>query len=176
LCLKEAEIANKYDHINTLIVQGNPVVMFDRIFEMIDCDKIIINDFEAAFNTTEYLIKNKGCKNIITTSLIDSLHLGKLRVEGFKVAMAKNNLDTENRIIVAEDSIQLNQKLISVFDKDREIDGVFGVNELAVTQAMHIIRDLGLVKSTIENAGFCNRIQSDFNPSIIIVNQNAEKI
>jgi LacI family transcriptional regulator len=173
---KEAEIANKYDHINTLIGQGTPVVMFDRICEMIDCDKVIINDFEAAFNTTEYLIKNKGCKNIIMTSLIDALHHGKLRAEGFKAAMAKHDLNTENRIIVAEDAIQLNQKLISVFDKDRHIDGVFGVNELAVTQAMHIIRDLGLVKSTIEIAGFCNKIQSDFNPSLIVVNQNAEKI
>lgn len=173
---KEAEIANEYDHINTFIGQGTPVVIFDRICEMIDCDKVVINDFEAAFNATEYLIINKGCKKIIMTSLIDSLHHGKLRSEGFKVAMAKHNLDTENRIIVAEDAIQLNQKLISVFDKDRDIDGVFGVNELAITQAMRIIRDLGLVKSTIEIAGFCNTIQSDFNPSIIVVNQNAEKI
>lgn len=173
---KEAEIANEYDHINALMGQGTPVVMFDRICEMIECDKVIINDFEAAFNTTEYLIKNRGCKNIIMSSIIDSLHHGKLRAEGFKAAMAKHKLTTENRIIVADDAIQLNRKLISVFDKDRDIDGFFGVNDLAVTQAMHIIRDLGFAKTTIEIAGFCNTIQSDFNPSIIVINQNAEKI
>lgn len=173
---KETELNKNYEHINLLMRQGTPVVMFDRICEDIDCDKVIIDDYKTTYETTEYLIKEKGCKNIIMTSLIDNLKHGRLRAFGYNKAIQKHGL--ESHTIVAESVEDLKRKLRATLKEDSTIDGVFGVNEQAVVQAMHIIRDLKAtgVKNDISIAGFCNQKQVEYNPSLIIVNQNAEEI
>lgn len=175
---KETELTNTYDHINVITSRGTPLVLFDRICETIDCDKVIIDDYKAAYETTEYLIKNKGLKNIIMTSLIDHFHHGKLRAEGFKDAMKAHNLPTKNKIIVAETAEDLKSKLVSALEKDSSIDGAFGLNELAVLQTLQITNQLKskTSDSEITIAGFCNQIQANYYPSLIIVNQNAEVI
>ena len=173
---KEAELKKDYNHINSLAGQGTPVVMFDRICEGVNCDKVIIDDYKTSFETTEHLIKEKGCKYIIMTSLIDSLQHGKLRSDGFKEAMAKHKL--KSNIIVADSVEDLKKKIKITLNNDSNIDGVFGINEQAVLQAMHVVRDLKVQnsKKDIAMAGFCNQSQADHNPSLIVVNQNAEKI
>ena len=173
---KESQITNNYKHINALIDQGTPVIMFDRICERLDCDKVIIDDYNVAFETTEYLIKEKGCKHIIMTSLIDNLQHGKLRADGFKDAIKKYKLNSN--IVVAEHVEDLKKKINSIINSDSKIDGVFGINEQAVVQAMHVIRELKNQGSTkdIAIAGFCSQRQMDYNPSLIVVNQNAETI
>jgi LacI family transcriptional regulator len=173
---KEAELNKDYKHINALIDQGTPIVMFDRICEDIDCDKVIIDDYKTTFETTEYLIKEKECRNIVMTSLIDNLNHGKLRAEGFKKAIVKHNIKSE--LVVANTFEDLKKKLRILLETDATIDCVFGVNEQAVVQAMHVIRNLPMTDKNkkIALAGFCNQIQADYNPSLIIVNQNAEKI
>lgn len=175
---KETELKRQYDHINALIGQGTPVVMFDRICEELHCDKVIINDYKSSYETTEYLIQEKQCKHIIMVSLIDNLQHGKLRADGFKNAMRTNHLNCENTSIVANTEEELKVKLSKVLVENKSIDGVFCVNGRAVAQAMHTIRD---IKSKDANrditlAGFCNQMQADYDPSLIVVNQNAEKI
>ena len=175
---KETELTNTYDHINALTDRGTPLVLFDRICDMIDCDKVIIDDYQSAYDTTDHLIKNKGLKNIIMTSLIDNLHHGKLRAEGFKDAMKANNLPTENRIIVADTLEALKIQLVSTLENDTTIDGIFGLNEQAVLQALQVTSPLksNVKDANITIAGFCNHCQANHHPSLIIVEQNAEAI
>lgn len=175
---KESQLSNEYNHINTLIRQGTPVVLFDRICDKIDCDKVIIDDYKVAYNMTKHLIKNKNCKNILMTSLINDLQHGKLRAEGFKDAMKAHHINTDDKIIVADSRENLKQKLYTALDKDKSIDAIFGVNEQAVVQAMHIKRNLNSKNASKELtiAGFCNQCQADYDPSLLIINQNAEEI
>ena len=175
---KETELTNTYDHINALTNRGTPLVLFDRLCEMIKCDKVIIDDYKAAYETTNHLIKNKGLKNIVLTTLIDNFHHGKLRAEGFKDAMKANNLHVKNNIIAADSLEALKSKLISILEKDTSIDGIFGLNEQAVLQTLQVTNQLkskgGHQEITV--AGFCNQCQATQNPSLIIVEQNAEAI
>lgn len=175
---KETELTSTYEHINTLTSRGTPLVLFDRLCDTIDCDKVIIDDFKAAYETTDHLIKNKGLKNIIMTSLIDNFCHGKLRAEGFKAAMRANNLPTENKIIVADTVEALKSNLISILENDKSIDGVFGLNEQAVLQTLQITTRLksNTADHNITIAGFCNQHQVNYHPSLIIVEQNAEAI
>ncbi|WP_051119577.1 LacI family transcriptional regulator [Gillisia sp. CAL575] len=71
---KAAELKNEYTHIESLLKKGTPVVVFDRICEGKECDKVIIDDYETSFKNTELLVKQKNCKNVIMIYLIDSLH------------------------------------------------------------------------------------------------------
>lgn len=179
LCVsKETELTNTYDHINTITKRGTPLVLFDRICDTVECDKVIIDDYKAAYDTTDYLINDKGLKHIVMTSLIDNMCHGKLRAEGFKAAMIANNLQVKNHLIVADTKEELRTKLLKALEENGQIDGVFGLNEQAVLQSIQI---KNRIKSTAPDrdvtvAGFCNQTQAKYYPSLIVVNQNAETI
>lgn len=175
---KETELSNTYDHINTLTKRGTPLVLFDRICDTIDCDKVIIDDFKAAYETTDYLIKNKGLKHIVMTSLIDNMCHGKLRAAGFKAAMEANNVNIQDHFIVADNVEELKRELRIKLEENHQIDGVFGLNEQAVLQSLHVINQLKTpnINRQISIAGFCNPSHAIYHPSLIVVNQNAEAI
>lgn len=170
---KETELSNEYNHINAALYRGMPLVMFDRISEMINCDKVISNDYQAAYNTTTLLIKKEKCKHIILTSLINDLYHGQLRTQGFKDAIKDNSDRVTGEIIIAKNKELLDLKLRKALKENINTDAVFGANEAAVLKALHLRREL---KSAITIAGFCNQRQSEAHPSLLIVDQNAEKI
>ena len=49
---------NNFDHIQNAINNGIPVVLFNRITEQINCNKVVVNDYQAAFDAVEHLIMN----------------------------------------------------------------------------------------------------------------------
>ncbi|SFW37336.1 transcriptional regulator, LacI family [Cellulophaga fucicola] len=170
---KETEITNKYKHIDTLIGQGTPLVLFDRISDLKRCDSVRIDDYKASFEATEYLIVNKDCKKPIMVSLINQLQHGKLRAKGFTDALKKYNISTENSIIDATTIEELISKVKPVL-QENNIDGIFGANDLALAQTMDIERNLNTIK--IAYTGFCNNSKIAWNPALRIINQNAKKM
>jgi len=175
---KEAQLNNEYSHIQRLITNQIPIVLFDRICEMLDCDKVIIDDYKTAFDTTKHLIEDKKFKNIIMVSLIDNLHHGKLRTKGFQDALATEKSNGKAKVLVADTIEDLRQKLVVALRNDKSVDAIFGVNEQAVIQAMHVTRHIKSEKANrkIIVAGFCNERLADYDASLIVVNQNAEEI
>ncbi|MBP6128284.1 LacI family DNA-binding transcriptional regulator, partial [Flavobacterium sp.] len=60
---KETQLKKDFHHLEEVINQGMPVVLFDRVTNDVFCDKVIIDDQLAAYNATEFFITNKY-KNI----------------------------------------------------------------------------------------------------------------
>ncbi len=79
---EEAQKLQDYNHFSAIINDGTPIVMFDRIADEVDCDKVVVDDFDSALNSTQHLI-NLGCKNIALISSVDNLSVGKLRADGY---------------------------------------------------------------------------------------------
>ena len=125
---EEAQKNQDYEHFSAIINDGTPIVMFDRIAEDIDCDKVIVDDFDSALDSTQHLI-NLGCKNIALLSSIDNLSVGKLRAEGYLKALELNKIAINNNIILRTDSEDdLNDKIESLIDEN-PIDGIFALDE-----------------------------------------------
>ena len=59
-----------------------------ELLKELDCDKVIVDDFDSALDSTQRLI-DLGCKNIALLSSIDNLSVGKLRFEGYLKALEK---------------------------------------------------------------------------------------
>lgn len=170
---KETAITNKYQNINTLIAEGTPLVLFDRISNLKKCDSVIIDDYKASFKATEHLIINKKCKKPIMVSLIHQLEHGKLRANGFIDALKKHNIPTKNSIITAATIEELSSKIKLALQKNKA-DGIYGANDLALEQAMTIGNRLQTNK--IAYTGFCNNSKTGWNTALKIINQNAEKM
>jgi len=134
---EEAQKLHKFDHFKTIINEGTPIVMFDRIAEEVNCDKVVVDDLDSAFDATNHLIKT-GCKKIALFSSIDNLSVGKLRAEGFFKALEGKGLNVDDTLVVlAENEEDFDAKVQGFFDKNK-VDAVFALDEHASVTAMKL--------------------------------------
>ena len=55
---------NDFSHIKEFTMKDTPIVMFDRVTDKINCDKVIIDDFDAIYNEVKSL-KELGRKKLV---------------------------------------------------------------------------------------------------------------
>lgn len=171
-----AQKTQQFNHIKQIINEGTPVVMFDRVAEDVDCDKVIVDDFESAVNATTHLIRS-GCKNIALFSSIDNLSVGKLRAKGYFEALEKQGINADDNLIVLTDSeSDFNSKLEKVFQ--RKIDGIFALDEHASVSAMKTGIQKGYkIPEELSIIGFADGVWSRrLTPSLSTVSQHGPEI
>jgi len=92
---EETVLKNNFKHFDEILQNGTPIVMFDRVAESINCDKVITDDFKGASKTVKYLAKS-GSKNIAFISTISNLKVGKKRHQGYLKGLEKAGLPINN--------------------------------------------------------------------------------
>ena len=175
---EEAQKLNEYNHFSEIINEGTPIVMFDRIAEGINCDKVIVDDFDSSYNATKHLV-NLGCKNIALVSSIDNLSVGKLRAEGYLKAMLDSNLPINEKIILRLDSqTGLNEKIAAAFENN-VVDGVFALEESDSVAALKTALKKGFqIPEKLSIIGFADGILASrrLSPSLTTVSQHGIEI
>ena len=174
---EEAQKQQEFSHFKQIINEGTPVVMFDRVVNEVDCDKVIVDDFESAINAVQHLI-DTGCKKIALLSSIDNLSVGKLRAKGYYEALANNKIKTDdNLIILTESPEDFDDKLQVLFDKHK-IDGVFALDEHASVSAMKAGLKKGYkIPEELSLIGFADGVWSKrLTPSLSTVSQHGPEI
>lgn len=175
---EEAQKQNNYDHFKEIINDGTPIVMFDRIAEGIDCDKVIVDDFDSALDSTQRLI-DLGCKNIALLSSVDNLSVGKLRFEGYLKALEKNNIPVNSNLIIRTDSEEdLKVQMEEVFAKNK-IDGIFALEENDSVAALRMGLKKGYkIPEELCIIGFADGILASrrLSPSLTTVSQHGIEI
>lgn len=175
---EEAQKQNNYDHFKEIINDGTPIVMFDRIAEGIECDKVVVDDFDSALNSTQRLI-DLGCKNIALLSSVDNLSVGKLRYEGYLKALEKNNIPVNTNLIVRTDSEEdLKVRMETVFANNK-IDGIFALEENDSVAALKMGLKKGYkIPEELCIIGFADGILASrrLSPSLTTVSQHGIEI
>ena len=175
---EEAQKQNNYDHFKEIINDGTPIVMFDRIAEGIDCDKVIVDDFDSALDSTQRLI-DLGCKNIALLSSVDNLSVGKLRFEGYLKALEKNNIPVNTNLIIRTDSEEdLKVQMEEVF-ANNTIDGIFALEENDSVAALRMGLKKGYkIPEELCIIGFADGILASrrLSPSLTTVSQHGIEI
>ncbi|MDI1257430.1 MAG: LacI family DNA-binding transcriptional regulator [Flavobacterium sp.] len=174
---EEAQKLGEFQHFTDIINDGTPIVMFDRISEQVDCDKVIVDDFDSAVYATEHLIKI-GCKNIALFSSIDNLSVGKLRAKGYFKALEKAGYKVdENLIVLAESEEDFDKKAQAVFN-DNKFDGVFAFDEHTSTMAMKFAIKKGIkIPEELSVIGFADGVWSRrMTPSLSTISQHGPEI
>ena len=69
---------NDFSHLKEFTMKETPIVMFDRVTDKINCDKVIIDDYDAIYNEVKSL-KKLGRKKIAFITTINDLNVGKYR-------------------------------------------------------------------------------------------------
>lgn len=164
-----------YKHINRLIDDEVPIVLYDKISRSVSCSKVIINDHEAAFNATQYLI-DTGCKRIahIRGPLKPQTTID--RFMGYKKALEVNNIPFDKDLIYIrhnfsfEDGYNISSQIIEDHD---DVDGIITFTDLVATGALMRLQELGIkVPEQISIMGFGNWFLSKItSPTLSTVDQ-----
>lgn len=174
---EEAQKLQQYNHFKSIINDGTPIVMFDRIADEINCDKVIVDDLDSAVNATEHLLKT-GCKKIALLSSIDNLSVGKLRAQGFYEAMKKHKVKVDDSLVIlTENSEDFNARIGGFFIKNKP-DGVFALDEHASVTAMKLgIQNGYKIPQELSIIGFADGVWSRrMTPSLSTVSQHGPEI
>ncbi|TVZ56816.1 LacI family transcriptional regulator [Lutibacter sp. Hel_I_33_5] len=134
---KETELKQDFNHLSQTIKEGTPIVMFDRVAESIDCDKVITNDFNSATDTVKFLAKS-GHKNIAFVSTMSNLIIGKKRFLGYKEGLEKSGLEFKQDLVINifEKDYKKYETVLTPFFKENNIDAVITTGESAAIASM----------------------------------------
>jgi LacI family transcriptional regulator len=182
---KETLSLQDYHHFNETINQGMPIVMFDRVIDEIECDKVIIDDVKGAKIAVNKLVSN-GCKHIAIVSTKDYVSVGRLRTEGYLEALKENQIKSNPDLILkvddkfaTDDYLDILESEISqLLSKNQTIDGIFAVNEIYALTAIKAARKLGKkIPEDIQVIGFTDGVLSRHStPSLTTVRQHGQKM
>jgi LacI family transcriptional regulator len=175
---KETEERDDYRHFEGLIRDGIPLVMFDRVVDKIDCNKVIADDDGGGFLATEYLVNN-GCSRIALITTPDYVVVGNKRKEGYVKALRENGIPVqEDLVIKVNHENEIEGRLNDLFERSVVPDAIFAVNEIYAATAMKACRKNGYqVPKQIEVIGFTDGLISEFtSPSLTTVAQHGRSM
>jgi LacI family transcriptional regulator len=174
---KETQFKGDFHHITEVINQGMPVVMFDRVTNEVLCDKVIIDDKQAAYEAVQSLI-DKGRKKIALVTTVDYVSVGKLRTDGYVKALLDNNIPFDDRLIIKIEDIDTCEIIIGKLLEDEAVDAVFAVNEIFAVTCIKTANKIGLnVPKDLAVIAFTDGMISKYStPTITTVSQSGVKM
>lgn len=135
-----------------------PFVFFDRAMDLPDCTNILIDNKKAAYEATSHLIR-QGCKRLIHISAIPKRNVYKDRLEGFKMALAENNLPFDESSIITTDLSQESGETAAeqIQQMNPLPDGIFVANDNCAVGCMVALKKAGIrIPQDIAFVGFNN--------------------
>ncbi|MDC6366515.1 MULTISPECIES: LacI family DNA-binding transcriptional regulator [Flavobacteriaceae] len=174
---KETQDRGKIDHLHNFLENQIPLVLFDRVTEKIECDKVVVDDHQAGYKTTKYLLQT-GCKSIAMVSPIHGSSVGKLRLEGYKEALKEENIGFDDKLIVKvkkDDDLEL---LMSFLLSYAKIDAIIALDEITAVDVLNIVKEKGIkVPEELSIIGFTNgRLSKYVTPALTMVSQHGKYI
>jgi len=168
---KETQITGDYGHFEDTIKYNFPIVLFDRTFERMICDKISINDQLAAKEATEHLLKT-GCQNIIFLSTISGTSVGEKREMGYLDGLKNTGIQS---CILNIENYHSFEKLLLQQLRDIKVDGIVAADELsAISTIKYALKNSFKIPEDISVIGFTNGVLAEnYVPSLTVVDQQA---
>lgn len=169
-----AKETKDYEHLKNAIEDGIPMVFFDRRYEDIKSDYVVVDDFDGAYQATKHLI-NQGCIRIAHLASSQHLLIGRNRLNGYRQALKDFNIPVDPELILKcdthESALECTQRLI---DLENPPDGLFAVNDLTALGAIKIFKKNGLrIPEDVAVVGFTNgQMGTISDPPLTSVDQN----
>ena len=168
---EETQIKKDFSHLSNL-VGDIPLLMVDRIVNSINCDKVLVDDYNAIFNAVSDLIF-EGKKTIALVSSINNLNVGKLRTKGYLAA-----IQNKQEPIVLEGQEGYIESELSKLIESNKIDAIVALDQESSLAAFRI----GKVKKVLNNKevsiiGYASRVISEhLTPKLTTIDQHGKKV
>lgn len=174
---EETILKNDFSHLQEMLNDNTPIVMFDRVADDIDCDKVITDDFIGTLNTVNHLVKT-GSKNIAFISTISKLKIGEKRKHGYLKGLEENKIQVNRNLIIdiLEDDYKEYENILTPIFDNNTIDAVIATDESSAIAAMKVaIRKGYKVPQNFSVISFSNGILARHSsPKMTTISQHGE--
>jgi len=174
---EETILKNDFSHLQEMINNNTPIVMFDRVADDIDCDKVITDDFIGTVNTVNHLVKT-GSKNIAFISTISKLKIGEKRKHGYLKGLEENNITVNRNLIIdiLEDDYKEYENILTPIFENNTIDAVIATDESSAIAAMKVAIKKGYkIPQNFSVISFSNGILARHSsPKMTTISQHGE--
>lgn len=169
---------NEFAHLKKILSKGIPLVLFDKIEQSINCSKVRIDDFEAAYKAVTYLI-SKGHRKIAHFRGDFSPKNLSYRFDGYRQALIDNNIEFDSSLVYScnsnrgyEGGYNCAKKAIL---EHSEINAIFASTDLAAIGVVKYLLEQKIrIPEDVAIFGFSNWFMtSAILPQISTVNQPA---
>lgn len=168
---EETQVQQNYDHLNS-IAQYTDILMFDRVSNTVNCDKVMVDDYDAVLNAVKEL-QFMGRKKIALTSTINKLSVGQLRIKGYEDGVKGDYTP----IIISGSEKKIENKLEEILKKEK-IDAIIALDEEASLASFRV----GKRKKVLNNGklalvGYAGKTLSEhLTPSMTTINQHGKRV
>lgn len=171
---RETQENQKFDHFKSLTKDEFPLVLFDRIIDEINCDKVVIDDVGGGYKAANHLIEI-GAKRIALITTEDYVTVGSLRKKGYLKALKNKGITIDESLIYyIDDSKNLFDQIEKIINVSNPPDAILAVNEIYAANALIIAKEKGLsIPNDIAIIGFTSGLISEFtSPPLTCVEQH----
>ncbi|MGB7394674.1 MAG: substrate-binding domain-containing protein, partial [Pricia sp.] len=143
----------------------------------IECDKVVLNDEEIAYQAVTKFLED-GRKRVALVTTENYFNVSEKRAKGYRRALEDHKIPfDENRILVLPPT-DIDESTVEAFFKDEDIDAVLCVNELFAIHCMGVVRKMGRkVPENISFIGFTDGFLSRYSiPTLTVVAQHGERM
>ncbi|MBS1653583.1 MAG: LacI family DNA-binding transcriptional regulator [Bacteroidetes bacterium] len=166
-------------HLKELHEKGLPIVFFDRVRNEIDTHIVTVNNVKGAYDATAHLVEN-GYRRIAIIASGENLSITKERMEGYKSALADNNIAVQESLIkycnyggmVFNEVDEAVKELLKAKQKP---DAIFAASDKLTTGCLRTLKTENIhVPNDIAIVGFSNSDLTELlNPSLSVIKQPA---
>ncbi len=176
--VSEAKNTVRYEHFKGIIDCHMPLVFYDRICTGVNCDRVVVDDYQGAFNAVNYMIE-RGCRRVAFYGSPMTMEISKNRYNGYRDALLHNGLMPEERFFRICDNRSDAEAITPELLSQEEIpDAFFAVNDDTAIGILYTAKRMGYrVPEDISVCGFTNgqrAVASD--PMLTTVEQRGVRV
>jgi LacI family transcriptional regulator len=151
------------EHYKHIMDAGTPIVFFNRVCENLDAPKVVIDDTQMAEMAVNHLI-NSGYKRIAHLAGPSNLLVAHKRIEGYKNALRKHNIDIDEQNIIEsgifiKDGINTAKQMLN--SNIPLPDAIFCFNDPVAIGAMKALKEAGVrIPDDVAIVGFSEDIMA----------------
>jgi DNA-binding LacI/PurR family transcriptional regulator len=166
-------------HFKHTLDRGIPLVFFDRICADLKTSRVVVDDYEGAFNAVEHLI-DQGCRRIAHLAGPETLLICKERKRGYADALKKHDIKyDESLVVLAHNKNDVLTATSELMRRKSPPDAFFAVNDNVAAGSMVVLKNLGFkIPKDVAIVGFTDDpgICTIVDPPLSSVHQPAYEI
>lgn len=174
---EETQEKKRVEALMDIVDNDIPLVLFDRVSDLVPCDKVVVDDYEAGYKATKYFL-DTGCRTIALVSPIAHSSVGELRCKGYKKALEDNGILFQKKLVVnygKKDDLDI---FMSLLMNCGPVDAILGLDEITAVRALKILKSKKYrVPEDVSIIGFTNGQLSEYvTPALTTVSQHGKHI
>lgn len=157
-------VGKDWQHIRELAQRKLPVVLMDRVSPDILCHSVSVDNYQAAYRATEYLIA-RGHRRIACIQRLPHAWINEERVRGFRDAHEAHGIMVDESLVLGDQFGQRNgylevRRLLAMEPRP---SAIFAFSHLVTLEALRALRDSKLeVPEDISLLGFDELPHAEF--------------